>query len=263
VVTKKPSGRNKADASLSLGSYGMYRGTLDLDGKLTKNGKLLYRFNAMGEKKDSYRDFDFNDRYTFAPVLKYLFSDKTSATLEYTQQFSKVNAIGSNYVYAKNGYEELPRSFTTSEKELDPTQMLERSLLGIFEHNFNDKWKITAQGSYLNYEQEGMSLWPGGFDPANDAILKRAGGNWDILGKIYVGQVYVNGQAQTGSVSHKILGGLDMSDKTYYHDWSQYFALPNLDIYNPVHGIPSSPKFDRSKDMEDRGVKYYNNYNLI
>ncbi|HEU4789893.1 MAG TPA: TonB-dependent receptor, partial [Flavobacterium sp.] len=241
-------------------SYGMYRGTLDLDGKLTKNGKLLYRFNAMGEKKDSYRDFDFNDRYTFAPVLKYLFTDKTSVTLEYTQQFSKVNAIGSNYVYAKHGYEELPRSFTTSEKELDPTQMLERSLLGIFEHSLNDKWKITAQGSYLNYEQEGMSLWPSGFDPNNDAILKRAGGNWDILGKIYVGQAYVNGQAQTGSVSHKILGGLDMSDKTYYHDWSQYFTLPDLDIYNPVHGIPASPKFDRSKDMEDRGVKYYNNY---
>jgi iron complex outermembrane receptor protein len=260
VVTKKPSGRNKGEASLSLGSYGMYRGTVDFDGKLTKNGKLLYRFNAMGETKDSYRDFDFNDRYTFAPVLKYLFTDKTSATIEYTQQFSKVNAIGSNYVYAKNGYEELPRSFTTSEKELDPTQMLERSILGIVEHNINDKWKVTAQGSYLNYEQEGMSLWPAGFDDANDAILKRAGGNWDILGKIYVGQAYVNGQAQTGSVSHKILGGFDMSDKTYYHDWSQYFALPDLDIYDPVHGIAASPKFDRSKDMEDRGVKYYNNY---
>ncbi|MBX9806282.1 MAG: TonB-dependent receptor [Flavobacteriaceae bacterium] len=260
VVTKKPSGRNKGEASLSLGSFGMYRGTVDFDGKLTKNGKLLYRFNAMGEKKDSYRDFDFNDRYTFAPVLKYLFTDKTSVTLEYTQQFSKVNAIGSNYVYAKNGYEELPRSFTTSEKELDPTQMLERSLLGIFDHNLNDKWKITAQGSYLNYEQEGMSLWPSGFDDTNAAILKRAGNNWDILGKIYTGQAFVNGQAQTGSVSHKILSGFDMSDKTYYHDWSLSFTLPDLDIYNPVHGIPASPTFDRSKDMEDRGVKYYNNY---
>ncbi|TDD96163.1 TonB-dependent receptor [Flavobacterium cellulosilyticum] len=260
VVTKKPSGRNKGEASVSLGSYGMYRATVDLDGKLTKDGKLLYRFNAMGEKKDSYRDFDFNDRYTFAPVLKYLFSDKTSATLEYTQQFSKVNAIGSNYVYAKKGYEELPRSFTTSEKELDPTRMLERNLLAIAEHKINDKWKITAQGSYLNYQQEGMSLWPAGFDPNNDAILKRAGGNWDILGKIYVGQAYLNGEIQTGSVSHKILSGVDMSDKTYYHDWSHYFVLPDLDIYNPVHGITASPTFDRSKDMEDRGVKYQNNY---
>jgi iron complex outermembrane receptor protein len=260
VVTKKPSGRNKGEASLSLGSFGMYRGTVDFDGKLTKNGKLLYRFNAMGEKKDSYRDFDFNDRYTFAPVLKYLVTDKTSVTLEYTQQFSKVNAIGSNYVYAKNGYEELPRSFTTSEKELDPTRMLERNILGIAEHKINDKWKLTAQGSYLNYKQEGMSLWPSGFDDTNAAILKRAGNNWDILGKIYVGQAFVNGQFQTGVVSHKILSGVDMSDKTYYHDWSQSFVLPDLDIYNPVHGIAASPTFDRSKDMEDRGVKYQNNY---
>jgi iron complex outermembrane receptor protein len=105
-----------------------------------------------------------------------------------------------------------------------------------------------------------MSLWPTGFDPTNDAILKRAGNNWDILGKIYTGQAFVNGQAQTGSISHKILSGFDMSDKTYYHDWSQSFTLPDLDIYNPVHGIPASPKFDRSKDLKDRGVKYYNNY---
>ena len=120
VVTKKPSGRNKGEASLTYGSFDMFRATLDLDGKLTKDGKLLYRFNAMAEKKKSYRDFDFNDRYTIAPVLKYLFSDKTAVTLEYTQQYSKVNAIGSNYSFSKEGYADLPRNFTTSEANLDP-----------------------------------------------------------------------------------------------------------------------------------------------
>jgi len=261
VVTKKPSGRNKGEASFTYGSFDMYRGTLDLDGKITKDGKLLYRFNVMGEKKNSYRDFDFNDRYTFAPVLKYSPTDNTSFTLEYTQQYSKVNAIGANYLFMKNGYEELPRSNTTSEPNLNPTDMLERNLLGIFEHQFNQNWKITAQASYLNYEQEGISLWPSGFDPNNDAILKRAGNNWDILGKIYVGQAFVNGEFHTGEVNHKILSGLDMNDKTYYHDFSQYFTMPDLDIYNPVHGtLAESPAFDRSKDIKDRGVKYYNNY---
>lgn len=261
VVTKKPSGRNKAEASLSYGSFDMYRGTLDLDGKLTKDGKLLYRFNVMGEKKKSFRDFDFNDRYTFAPVLKYLPTDKTAITVEYTQQFSKVNAIGSNYLFMKNNFQELPRSSTTAEPNLDPTQMLERSLLSIVEHKFSDKWKITAQGSYLNFKQEGMSLWPSGFEQNNDAILKRSASIWDVLGKIYVGQAYVNGEVQTGSISHKILGGVDMSDKTYFHDFGQSAVLPDLDIYNPVHGtLAESPKFDRSKDIKDRGVKYQNNY---
>ncbi|MFV8343356.1 TonB-dependent siderophore receptor [Flavobacterium sp. XS2P39] len=264
VVTKKPSGRTKGEASLTLGSFDRYRGTLDFDGKLTKNGKLLYRINVMGEKKQSYRDFDFNDRYTFAPVLKYLATDKTAITLEYTQQFSKVNAVGANYLFSHRGYADLPRSFSTSEGNLDPTKMTERNILAILDHKISDKWKFTAQTSYLNYQQEGMSLWPTGFDPTNDAILKRAGGNWDILGKIYVGQAFVNGEAKTGSVTHKILSGLDLSDKTFFHDWSQYFTMPDLDIYNPVHGtLAASPTFDRSKSLEDRGVKYQNSYKAL
>lgn len=264
VVTKKPSGRSKGEATLTLGSFDMYRGTFDLDGKLTQNGKLLYRINVMGEKKNSYRDFDFNDRYSFAPVLKYLISDKTSVTLEYTQQFSKVNAVGSNYLFSHKGFADLPRSATTSEANLDPTKMTERNLLAIVEHQINTNWKFTAQSSYLNYKQEGLSLWPNGFDTTNDAILKRAGSIWDILGKIYVGQAYVNGEAQTGTVSHKILSGIDLSDKTFYHDWMQYFTMPDLDIYNPVHGtLASSPTFDRSQNLKDRGVKYQNNYKAL
>jgi iron complex outermembrane receptor protein len=264
VVTKKPSGRTKGEASFTLGSFDMYRGTLDLDGKLTNNGKLLYRINVMGEKKGSYRDFDFNDRYSFAPVLKYLVSDKTAITLEYTQQFSKVNAVGSNYLFSHRGYADLPRTATTSEANLDPTKMTERNILAIVEHKINDNWKFTAQSSYLNYQQEGLSLWPNGFDITNDAILKRAGSIWDILGKIYVGQAYVNGNVQTGAVTHKILSGVDLSDKTFYHDWMQYFTMPDLDIYNPVHGtLAASPTFDRSQSLEDRGVKYQNNYKAL
>ena len=45
------------------------------------------------------------------------------------------------------------------------------------------------------------------------------------------------------------------------HDHStQYFSLPDLNIYDPVHGISASPIFDRSKDIKNRGVKYQNNY---
>jgi iron complex outermembrane receptor protein len=264
VVTKKPSGRNKGEASLALGSFGTYRGTFDYDGKLTKNGKLLYRINVMGEKKGSHRDFDFNDRYTIAPVLKYLVTDKTAITLEYTQQFSKVNAIGSNYIFSNIGYADLPRNFTTSEKNIDPSRMTEKTALAIIEHKFNDKWKITAQTSFLNYQQEAMSLWPDGFDPNNDAILKRKISSWDALGKIYVGQAFVNGEVQTGAVSHKILSGVDFSDKTYYHDWMQSFPLPDLNIYNPVYGtLATYPKADRSVNIKDRGVKYQNNYKAL
>src|SRR5690606_9706667 len=46
VVTKKPTGENKGEVSFAVGSYDLYRGTIDLDRKLTADGKLLFRFNG-------------------------------------------------------------------------------------------------------------------------------------------------------------------------------------------------------------------------
>jgi iron complex outermembrane receptor protein len=71
VVTKKPSGRTKGEANITMGSFDLYRAALDFDGKLSKDGKLLYRINVMGQAKGSHRDFDYNNRYSIAPVLKY------------------------------------------------------------------------------------------------------------------------------------------------------------------------------------------------
>ena len=266
VVTKKPSGRTKGEASISLGSYDLYRAAVDLDGKLSNDGKLLYRLNVMGQLKGSHRDFDFNNRFTIAPVIKYLVDDKTSLTLEYTHQFSQVNIIGANYVFSKKGYADLPRNFTTAEAALPATNMNDRSILAILEHKINSDWKFTAQAAYFNYQQEGMSMWPqwpNGFVPGNDSLLNRGASIWDVLGMSKMGQLFLTGEAATGKIVHKMLAGIDMSTKDYYHDWNQSATLGTtpLNIYKPVYGVsPLSAPFDRSKSLRERGVHYYNAY---
>lgn len=263
VVTKKPSGRNKGEAAISLGSFGFYRASLDLDGLLTKNGKLQYRLNVMGQLKNSHRQFDYNNRYTIVPVLKYAFTNRTSVTLEYTRQFSQVNVIGSNYVFSKRGYADLPRDFTTAEKNIPATKMNDNNVLFVFNHAFNRNWKVTAQGAYFRYRQEGSSLWPMSFNTSNDSLMQRGMSIWDVLGITKVGQAFVNGEFKTGIITHKILAGVDISTKDYYHDWNQGGNLGTADfnIYAPVYGSTIIPTFDRSKDIKERGVRYYNEYN--
>jgi iron complex outermembrane receptor protein len=264
VVTKKPTGQTRGEAGMTLGSFDTYRTTLDLDGKLSKDGKLLYRLNLMGQLKGSHRDFDFNNRYSVVPVLKYLIDDKSSVTLEYTHQFSQMNAIGSNYAYSKTGYGDLPKSFSTSEANLAPTNNHDQSILAIFEHKLNDNWRLTAQASYFNYTQEGSSLWPSGFVGVRTDSLQRAVNNWDVLGLSKTGQIFLNGQMKTGTVAHRILGGLDMSSKEFYHDWSQWKLYGDpLDIYNPQHGLTPAPVFDRSKNIRERAVRYTNGYTAL
>lgn len=261
VVTKKPSGRNKGEVDFSMGSFDLYRAAIDLDGKFSENGKLLYRINVMGQLKGAHRKYDFNNRYSIVPVLKYLVDDKTSVTLEYTHQFSEVNVIGSNYIFSKKGYADLSRDFTTAEANLAPTKMNDRSLFMILDHKLSDNWKISAQAAWFNYQQQGATLWPWGFNAINDSLMQRGMSIWDVSGTSKIGQMFVNGEIQTGALSHKILAGLDMSNKDYYHDWNQGGTLGDeFNIYAPIYGNAVQPVFDRTKSIRERGMRYYNGY---
>ncbi|MCC9135545.1 TonB-dependent siderophore receptor [Pontibacter silvestris] len=253
VVTKKPTGITKQEVNFTFGSYNTLRATADLDGQLTSNGKLLYRLNVMGQKKDSWRDYEYNDRYSIAPVLKYKFSDRTSLTAEYTYQFSRMSAIGSAYVFSPKGYADLPRNSTIADPNLEPSDMKDNSAYLIFEHQFNDNWKLTAQTSYFLYNQEGSSLWPGGLD--QEGNMQRVLSGWDAQNKSKFGQLFVNGELQTGTIRHRILGGLDLGDKKYLADWSQSIALDvetPFNIYNPVYGSITTQRIDHSLPLEDR-----------
>lgn len=255
VVTKKPTGVNRQDVSLTYGSYNLFRGTVDLDGALTNDGKLQYRLNVIGQKKDSWRDYEYNKRYAIVPVLKYQFNDKTSLTAEYTYQFMRSSVLGSAYSFSGNSYADQPVDATLAEPGLEPTDMKDHSVFLTFEHKFNDNWKVTAQAAYFKYTQEGSSLWISGKPEVNGDIYRYTS-LWDASNDSKFGQVFVNGHVQTGGITHKILGGLDYGNKKYLADWGQSIMIDGADtpfnIYNPVHGRSSISAFDRSIALKDR-----------
>ncbi len=268
VVTKKPTGINKGEATLTLGSFNNYRSTLDLDGKISEDGKLLYRLNVMGQMRNSHRDFEFNNRASVAPVLKYKFNDKTSLTAEYTYQFLQMSVIGSNYSFSEKGYGDLPVNFTTAEANMSPTNINDNTLFLTLSHSFNSDWKFTGQLAYMKYSQIGQSIWPYSFTSTGDTLIRGAS-IWDVLGVNKLGQFFINGDAATGALNHRILAGLDMGHKEYLHDWNQggAFSGPQgFNIYNPVYGtVPAGafPQYDRSKSLRERGVNYNQSYTGI
>jgi iron complex outermembrane receptor protein len=266
VVTKKPTGIKKSEVGMTVGSYGTYRGTLDFDGLLSKDGKVQYRLNLMGQSKGTQRNFENNDRISIAPVLKFQINPNTSLTVEYTYQHVKMSPIGSNYAYSPNKMGDLPVSFSTLEANMAPTKINDQSFFVTFSHSLNPNWKLTGQLAYMHFDQVGSSLWPTGF---NGDTLLRAMSNWDILGQTRVGQFFVNGDVMTGKIKHRILAGLDMGDKDFYHDWSQGGAITGtqgFNIYSPVYGTVAAgsyPVFDRSLGVKERGVHYNNSYSAV
>jgi iron complex outermembrane receptor protein len=248
VVTKRPTGETKGEASVMFGSYDFYRASVDLDGKLDKEGKLLYRLNVLGQTKNSFRPYEYNDRYGFAPVLSYKLDDKTTLTAEYIFQHVKMSNVGSFYVFSTEGYATTPRNFTMSDPNIDPTIGNDHNINFTLEHKFNSSWKLTAQASYYNYSQIGSSMWVAA-DSANvpaitNHTVVRSLSNWDARNVMKFGQVYINGDIQTGPVHHRILGGLDLGNKQYMADWNSGHNLDTytnpFDINNPSYGNPSN-----------------------
>ncbi|SHF80717.1 TonB-dependent receptor [Pedobacter caeni] len=270
IVTKKPTGTTKGEANLSMGSFDTYRAAIDLDGKLTENGKLLYRLNVMGMLKGSHRQYDYNNRYTIAPVLTYKINDKTEVTAEYTYQFSQVPLIGAAYVFGKSGYASVSRNLSLLEPNTDPSKIKDHSAFLTLNHKIDDNWKFTAQLGFLTFGQIGSSTWAN--QVYDDGRIMRSINVWDAWGQNKMGQAFLNGKVTTGQVTHRILAGLDMGNKQYMADFSQAFKLDNpnglFNINNPQYGKihPDTIKsFDRSKSLRRRvgGGANYENYTGI
>lgn len=258
VVTKKPTGFNRGEVSFTLGSYDLYRTTVDFDRKLTSDGKLLFRLNAAAQNKGSFRPYEQNDRYSFAPVLSYQITDKTKLTAEYTFQNAKMTEVGSYYIFSPSGYATYPRELTLTQPGLPATRINDQSLFLNLQHNFDDNWKLTAQAAYFKYEQAGMSSWPSAVN-ANNTVI-RSVGIWDAESSMKLAQLFINGQVKTGGINHRILGGFDGGKKNYIADWGQShnLDLPTspFDLNNPNYGFPSNgyPNFDRITSLQQRAI---------
>lgn len=260
VVTKKPVQDQVNEVSLTTGSFNTLRGTVDVGGKLNDDGDFLYRLNVMSLTKGSHRAYEFNKRYTIAPSVSYALNNSTSLTAQYIYQYSQMSVVGAAYVFSPKGFADLPRNFTLGDPSIDPTNINEHNGFINLSHKINNDWKLTAQIGYLRYEQIGSSLWPISLDSAGNMI--RGLTIWDALNESKMGQVYVNGDFQTGSVNHKFMAAIDLSQKDYYADWFQGGPLAagdTFNIYNPVYGVPSNemPVFDRTKSIRQRSFGSY------
>ncbi|HBR11479.1 MAG TPA: TonB-dependent siderophore receptor [Chryseobacterium sp.] len=230
IVTKKPTGKDfNGSARFTLGSFDMYRAETDLDSRVSK--KVSVRLNLMGSQKNSFRDYEFNDRYVINPSVKIELSDKTTLVAEYIYQKAKMSEVGSAYVFSTEGYATKPVSFTHTDPGIMPSNMEDHTVNIHLQHQFNKNWRLTAQVTYLNDYTDASNIWPDAVNP--DGTMIRRLSYWEGSNIMRFGQVYLNGYEKTGSVSHRILTGLDLGSKKYLADWSFSHAMDTVD--NPFN----------------------------
>ncbi len=255
IVTKRPTGKDKSCVSIGTGSYGLYRTTLDMDGSLNKKHSLQYRLNIGGQTNNAFREYELTNRISIAPVLTYHFNKSTSLTFEYIYQYAKMPDLGVKYLFSKTGYATVPRNRTLSDPGFEATVVHDKNLTINLIHSFNKNWKLTAQASYFDYNQEGSFLWIKNIDTKGN--LQRMQYIWDAKNEMSFTQLSVNGKHKTGIIEHKLLAGVDISSKSYVADLSQSYMLDSIGTFNTYNDYYQKPyygiaEFDRSIDLKRR-----------
>lgn len=256
VVTKKPTGHTKGSATLNTGSFDLYRGAVDLDGRITKSNKLLYRLNVAAQKKGFFTKYNNSKRLVVAPVLTYNIDSLTSITAEYTFQGSSYLSNG-NYTFSPKGFADpdIANDFFYGDPGMEPGKLRDHSAYLYFDRKLSQKWKFHAQAAYFNFDMKATSTWLNYMTANGD--MPRYYSTADEHGENKFGQFSFNGEEQTGGIRHRILAGVDYGNKKFWGDFSTLLdSIPAdpLNVYNPVYGIPESvfPKVDRSLSVKER-----------
>ena len=256
IVTKKPTGQTQGNVNLTFGSFDLYRGTLDLDGRLDRAGRLLYRLNLMGQTQNSFQQYKFDKRYTLHPVLTYRLDEKTELTLEYALQFARFSDLGSSYLFSAKGYGDLPRERSLVDPGLEPSDVRDQRVFVYLHHHFNKYWKLSVHAAYMHSGQSGSSVWPSTLDSAGHMIRNIT--IFDAINEDKFAQMFLNGRISSGPIQHSLLIGLDMGDKENTYDFDQSHELDTkahpFNIYHPEYGAPVNgyPDFDRETPLNQR-----------
>lgn len=260
IVTKKPTGQNNSSVSLSGGGYNLGRAALDLDGKLSKDGRLLYRLNLAAQSKGSFNKYNYNDKYVIAPVVSYQIDSATLITAEYTTQHVEALALG-NYGFSPKGYGDTDPSFFLGDPSLDPSKLTDHNVTLYFNHKLDKDWTVNAQVAYVKSGLVGSSVWLNYLKPNGD--MSRYVNIGDELAINKNAQLSIQGEVRTPGLVQRIMGGVDMGNLKTWGDFSssgtgnlQLTTNPAtlFNIYTPVYGIPTAnlPVFDRSKSIQTR-----------
>lgn len=265
IVTKKPRIDAPNTARISLGSFGLYRGEVDFTSKLSKDGKLLGRFNLMGTKKGSHVLYVGHEQYVLNPSFRYTLSDQTDLTFEYIYSQNAFTGGFSKYAYGLNGFKEVPEWFSFNDPIIKPTVVKEHNVYATINHLLSENWMLTGQLGYIHSGMQGESMYA--FFNSIDSLgnlYRRLAVN-DALNTSVVGQLFAKGNFKIGEANNFVLTGLDMGTKSYVADWTN---LPDtiggqFNIYNPVYGNLTAndiPVYDRTKPLRERGAMYLTEY---
>ena len=234
LVTKRPVNDTFAFLEQEVGSYNLYRTTVDANAPLTRDNLLFGRLNAAYTSDDTFRDHDGMERAFIAPTLTWQPTDATSVTIDFSYSYEDY-AFDHGLAFSADG--EPVADVSTFLGEPDFRSEREEFFVGYsFVHDFNDR--LTFRNTFLFQDTENRVNAFRHFGSTNpDNTVTRFFERFTQGGDTIATVSDLGYKFETGSTRHHVLAGVDARwADTFQGDGG--FSSPGfeIDIVNPQYG---------------------------
>nr|WP_283950053.1 TonB-dependent siderophore receptor [Agrobacterium tumefaciens] len=247
TVSKRPNAEPIHEVGLMTSSHGGIEGFFDFNGKLDKDGHLLYRLTGLG--KNFGTQFDNGSRYQrayIAPAVTWQPDADTSLTVLAKYQYDPRLLTASTVPYqgtitSRSDGHYFSNDWYASDPSYDKGSYRRTYQIGYdFDHRFNDVWSIHQALRYEETETDRKYL---------TASTSATSSQWNrtaqhIYEKINTFTVDTNAQAKfdTGPLQHTAIFGIDYRGmKDADKSGSTSSGVPSINIYDPAYDIYSGP----------------------
>ena len=215
MITKKPRFNHGGSIGLNGGSWNSYKPTLDFYGPLSN--KVAFRVNGTYEYAESFRDVVESQKYYFNPSFLINLGERSQLIIEadymkndFTPDYGLGGIINKDQTFSLNDKVGRNVFFGTDWQY----QNVEQASTNVtVNHQLSNNWTLNAVASYQNYTKDYFSSERVQWGYANAAATRLS---WSRpFNKTYneqnygSGQVNINGEFNTGKISHKVLFGAD------------------------------------------------------
>lgn len=205
-VSKEATWDPVRELTLQAGSYAQKRAAIDIGQAI--NEVAAFRLNAVAEDANSYRDGVSMRRHGINPTVTFLPTEKTKIVL--SAEYFTDHRTADRGIPSLNG-----RPFSTDESsffgnaDLSDTEVEVQNYSALIEHEFDNGVTLRNRTRYADYDKYYQNVFAASAVSATTGTYIVDGYRDDTQRENLFNQTDVLYNLQTGSVEHKLLGGVE------------------------------------------------------
>lgn len=241
VVTKRPVDEEFGEVEIQGGNYDWLQGNFDMGGRVTEDGKVLYRLTGLARSHGSQVDYVDGEDFYIAPAVTFRPSTDTEITV--LGHYLKTDTGISNQFLPPQGTllpnpnGKVRRSFFGGEPNYDSYDRDQWAISYFLEHDLNETWTLRQNARYGSLDVGMNQVYGTGLDLSDPSMRRMTRSAFYSYEDIT--QFVIDNQAEadfvTGGIEHTLLMGVDYQNNVF-DQRSGAAGITSIDMYTPVYG---------------------------